>query len=465
MGQTNTPNPRVPATVNAPMMPSAQPQGANRFRLILRESGMAKTMGGDDMALGVQMADSIFVKALDQGASDIHLQPERAAMRVRIRVDGVLHSIGTLDHEFARMVLSRIKLAAGMRIDDKRLSQDGRLDMEYMGRRFSSRVSVMPSLNGEKLVARLFDPASIQLDVAQLGMPQDILGHWQRAIGTPYGMIIVTGPTGSGKTSTLYAAINQMDRLTRNIVTVEDPIEYEYADNITQVQVTERMTFPKVMRSFLRQDPDVMLVGEMRDPESLGIGIQASLTGHLVLTTLHTNNAVETIGRMVDMQAEPYLIASTVICILAQRLVRRTCQQCREPYRPTEEELLAMGFSLDEGAKRQFWKGKGCPACRNTGYRGRLGVFEMLLNTHRMKELIARRASSLELLRAARAQGMRTMMQDGVDKVLRGVTTPEEVIRAVYTSAALDAAEEAEAAEMAALPAPDGADTDEDGEE
>jgi type II secretory ATPase GspE/PulE/Tfp pilus assembly ATPase PilB-like protein len=251
-------------------------------------------------------------------------------------------------------------------------------------------------------------------------------------------MIVVTGPTGSGKTSTLYASINQLDRQRRNIVTVEDPIEYEFQDNITQVQVTEKMTFPKVMRSFLRQDPDVMMVGEMRDPESLGIGIQASLTGHLVMTTLHTNNAIETISRMIDMGGEPYLIASTVVCVLAQRLVRVICPECRQQYKPTADELFALGLTPAQAASKTFYHGAGCNSCRSTGYKGRVGVFELLMNSPRMRELIARSASMADLQAAARAQGLKTMLEDGLDKVVRGVTTPAEVIHAVFTSAGLD---------------------------
>lgn len=424
-------------------------QTGRKFRLILREGGVAREMGGEDTTVGVQIVDRVFSEALEAGASDIHLQPERGQTRIRLRIDGVMHQLGSFQNEYAANVLARIKLAAGMHIDEKREPQDGRIDMEYMGRRFSSRVSVLPSLNGEKVVCRLLDPASVRIDIHQLGMPAEVLKNWLQAIQTPYGMIIVTGPTGSGKTSTLYASINRLDRTRRNIVTVEDPIEYEFHDNITQVQVTEKMTFPRVMRSFLRQDPDVMMVGEMRDPESLSIGIQASLTGHLVMTTLHTNNAVETLGRMVDMGGEPYLIASTVVCILAQRLVRVICPECKTTYQPTDDELLAMGLTLEEGAKKTFYHGKGCRNCRETGYKGRTGVFELLMNTHAIKELVTRNASAMELYRAARAQGMRTMMEDGMDKVLRGITTPTEVIHAVYTAAGLDAPQETPSAEPA----------------
>lgn len=265
---------------------------AKRFRLILRESGTAKEMGGDDMSITVGIVDSIFMNALETGTSDIHLQPERDQLRIRYRQDGVLHDTGQLPPDQAQNVLARLKLAAGMRIDENREPQDGRIDMEFTGRRLSARASCIPCLNGEKFVMRLLDPQAMKVELPKLGMPEAVLRTWQKAIQVPYGLILVTGPTGSGKTSTLYASLHQLDSKTRNIVTVEDPIEYEYEKNIAQVQVTEKMTFPKVMRTFLRQDPDVMMVGEIRDPESLAIAVQAGLTGHLVLSTLHTNNAV-----------------------------------------------------------------------------------------------------------------------------------------------------------------------------
>lgn len=409
--------------------------GNKRFRLILREGGVAREMGGESTALGVSIVDRVFTEALDGSASDIHIQPERDRTRIRFRIDGVMHQIGYFPNEHVASVLARIKLAAGMHIDERRVPQDGRIDMEYADRRFSARISALPSLNGEKVVIRLLDPASVHIDIGTLGMPEEAMKRWLNVIETPYGMIVVTGPTGSGKTSTLYASINRLDRQRRNIVTVEDPIEYEFQDNITQVQVSEKMGFPRVMRSFLRQDPDVMMVGEMRDPESLSIGVQASLTGHLVLTTLHTNNAVETLGRMLDMGGEPYLIASTVRCVLAQRLVRVVCKECREPYEPTADEVLALGLPLSAARDRAFYHGRGCKACRETGYKGRIGVFELLMNSPTLKQLITQRASALEMHRAARAQGFRTMMEDGLQKVLAGITTPSEVIHAVYTAA------------------------------
>ncbi|MCA1947180.1 MAG: GspE/PulE family protein [Armatimonadetes bacterium] len=406
---------------------------AKRFRLILREQGVMREMGGQEMSLAVGIVDNILINALESASSDVHLQPEREQLRIRYRQDGVLVDAGQLPPEQATNVLARLKLAAGMRIDETREPQDGRIDMEFMGRRLSARASCIPCLNGEKFVMRILDPAAMRVDLDRLGMPEDVLTRWKRAIQVPYGLILVTGPTGSGKSSTLYASLHQLDSKSRNIVTVEDPIEYEYERNIVQVQVTEKMTFPKVMRTFLRQDPDVMLVGEMRDPESLAIGIQAGLTGHLVLTTLHTNNAVESIGRMIDMQAEPYLIAGVLVAIMAQRLVRLNCPKCRKPYQPTEEEALALGLTPEELASATFFKGEGCADCRGTGYKGRIGVFELVLGTQEFRAAIARRAGLQELQQLARNQGYRSMLEDGREKAMRGWTTPEEVLRAVYT--------------------------------
>lgn len=408
---------------------------AKRFRLILRESGSTREMGGDEMSLAVGIVDNIFMNALDTSSSDIHLQPERDQLRIRYRQDGILHDNGQLPPEQAANVIARLKLAAGMRIDEQRESQDGRIDMEYSGRRLSARASCVPCLNGEKLVMRLLDPNAMKVELPKLGMSSEVLSKWSRAIQVPYGLILVTGPTGSGKSSTLYASLHQLDSKRRNIVTVEDPVEYEFDRNIAQVQVTEKLSFPKVMRTFLRQDPDVMMVGEMRDPESLAIGIQAGLTGHLVLSTLHTNNAVETIGRMVDMGAEPYLIAGVMVAILAQRLVRLNCPKCREHFDPDPEDVKMLGVSDEQLSTAKFVRGKGCADCRGTGFKGRIGVFELILGTPEFRHAIAAEASYEELSAAARKQGYHTMLEDGRFKVLQGWTTPEEVVKAVFTQA------------------------------
>ncbi|HZH98469.1 MAG TPA: GspE/PulE family protein [Fimbriimonadaceae bacterium] len=405
------------------------------FRLILREQGNIREMGGEEMSVAVGIVDSIFKAALDTGTSDIHLQPERDQLRIRYRQDGILHDNGQLPPEQANNVLARLKLAAGMRIDEQREAQDGRIDMEYNGRRLSARASCVPALNGEKFVMRLLDPNAMKVDLPKLGMPEDVLKKWLRAIQVPYGLILVTGPTGSGKTSTLYASLHQLDSRKRNIVTVEDPVEYEFETNIAQVQVTERLTFPRVMRTFLRQDPDVMMVGEMRDPESLAIGIQAGLTGHLVLSTIHTNSAPETIGRMMDMGAEPYLVAGVLVAILAQRLVRLNCPKCREPYRLEQDEIDMLRLSGEDIESGRWAKGKGCPECRGTGYKGRIGVYELILGTPEFKAAIAEQRDFPALMEVARKQGYRTMLEDGKAKASAGWTTPDEVLKAVYTQA------------------------------
>ena len=404
------------------------------FRLIMREGGQIREMGGD-LTEAVTAVDFMLRQALDLGASDVHLQPERNRLLVRYRMDGVMHDVGQYSLDIVPNVLARLKLASGMHLDERREPQDGRLDMEYGTRKLSARVSCLPMLNGEKVVMRLLDPMGAKVDLDKLGMPVDVLYKWTNSVQSSYGLVLVTGPTGSGKTSTLYASINKLDRMKKNIVTVEDPVEYEFMDHITQVQVTERLTFPRVMRSFLRQDPDVMLVGEMRDPETLGIGIQASLTGHLVLSTLHTNSALETIGRMIDMGGQPYLIASTLQAVMAQRLVRTICSKCKTPYKPERDELIEINLNPELIDKHTFYKGAGCEQCRNTGYKGRLGLFECMVSTPELRELIAKQASMAQITEYCKTkQNMRTMLDDGYAKIADGRTTCREVFNAVYST-------------------------------
>jgi len=408
--------------------------GPQKFRLIMREAGVSREMGGD-LTEAVGATDFFMRQALDLGASDIHLQPERNRLLLRYRIDGVMHDVGQYNIDIIPNIMARLKLAAGMHIDERREPQDGRLDMEYGPRKLSARMSCLPMLNGEKIVMRLLDPMGAKVELDKLGMPPDVLTKWHNAVQSSYGLALVTGPTGSGKTSTLYASVNKLDREKRNIVTVEDPVEYEFLDHITQVQVTEKMTFPRVMRSFLRQDPDVMLVGEMRDPESLGIGIQASLTGHLVLSSLHTNNAIETVGRMIDMGGEPYLIASTLQAVMAQRLVRTICPKCKAPYKPDADELIEIGLDPIRVANVQFFKGAGCDNCRNTGFKGRLGLFEVMISTPELREMIARSAPIRDITEYVKTkQGMRTMLEDGYAKISQGLTTCREVFTAVYST-------------------------------
>ena len=402
---------------------------AKRFRLVLREQGSIREMGGEDMSIAVGITDSIFMNALDTHTSDIHLQPERDQLKIRYRQDGVLQDTGQLPMEQANNVIARLKLAAGMRIDENREPQDGRIDMEYAGRRLSARASCIPCLYGEKFVMRILDPAASRVDLTKLGMPEDVLKKWARAVQMPYGLILVTGPTGSGKTSTLYASLHTLDSKNKNILTVEARFsKYEYEKNIAQVQVSERMTFPKVMRTFLRQDPDVMLVGEMRDPESLAIGIQAGLTGHLVLSTLHTNNAIETIGRMVDMNAEPYLVAGVLVAILAQRLVRLNCPKCRQPYKPHEDEINSLGLTAEDLETGKFAKGAGCGDCRGSGFKGRIGVFELVLEHPRDSERPPSRSrpTTPAWWMPLAGRDIEPCSEDGKAKAMAGWTTPKK---------------------------------------
>jgi len=400
----------------------------------MREGGQTREMGGD-LTEAVTAVDFIMRQALDLGASDVHLQPERNRLLVRYRMDGVMQDVGQYSLEIVPNILARLKLAAAMHIDERREPQDGRLDMEYGTRKLSARMSCLPMLNGEKVVMRLLDPMGAKVDLDKLGMAPDVLQKWTNSVQSSYGLVLVTGPTGSGKTSTLYASVNKLDRMKRNIVTVEDPVEYEFMDHITQVQVTERLTFPRVMRSFLRQDPDVMLVGEMRDAETLGIGIQASLTGHLVLSTLHTNNSLETIGRMIDMGGQPYLIASTLQAVMAQRLVRTICSKCKTAYKPNRDELIEINLDPALVDKHTFYKGVGCDQCRNTGYKGRLGLFEVMVSTPDLRELISKQASMATITEYVKTkQQMRTMLEDGYAKIAEGKTTCKEVFNAVYST-------------------------------
>ncbi|MDM7461603.1 MAG: GspE/PulE family protein [bacterium] len=401
-------------------------RGSGRmFRIIMRHAGVSREMGGEELSLAVQRVDQMFIQALDAGASDIHMHPEHNALRIRFRIDGVLHEHEVITQpDLIQSMISRVKLAANLHLDEKRDTQDGRIDMEYLDRRLSARVSCIPTLNGERIVMRILDPAKMQVKLDSLGMPQDVITHWRRALQVAYGMLVVTGPTGSGKTSTLYASLHTLDRVRRNIVTVEDPVEYEFPDNVMQVQVTEKITFPRALRAMLRHDPDVIMIGEIRDRESLQIGIQAALTGHLVLSTLHTNNAIETLSRMIDMGAEDYLIAATLQCAMAQRLVRVICPDCRVPYQPTPDEIAALRIPQEWLAQARFFVGKGCPKCMNTGYRGRTGIFELLRISPAVREALINRASSDQIMSIAVKEGFRTMLDDGRDKVLRGIPPP-----------------------------------------
>jgi type IV pilus assembly protein PilB len=382
----------------------------------------------------IKVSNLILIEALKAGASDIHVEPYEKEFRVRFRIDGVLHNIMALPMRTRDPLISRLKIMAKLDISEKRLPQDGRikirLRVEERTRDLDLRVSVVPTHFGEKVVMRLLDKSRLQLDMTQLGFDQEPLRRFKDAIDRPYGIVMVTGPTGSGKTNTLYSAIAQLNDPTVNILTAEDPIEFNLA-GINQVQMKEQigLTFASAMRSFLRQDPDIILVGEIRDFETAEIAVKAALTGHLVLSTLHTNDAPSTVNRLMNMGIEPFLVATAVNCIAAQRLVRKVCTKCAEDVDTSPQTLIQVGFAPDEVKTLKVKRGRGCEGCKHTGYKGRLGLFEVLSFTDEIRDMILTGASSIELKRRAVEEGMVTLRVAGLHKIRDGVTTLEEVLR------------------------------------
>ncbi len=379
----------------------------------------------------IKIVNGILIKAIKLGASDIHFEPYERTLRVRYRIDGVLRRDMSLPVQIKNAMTSRLKIMAKLDIAEKRLPQDGRIKLRLgKGGEMDFRVSSIPTLFGEKVVLRLLDKSALQLDMTKLGFEESSLADLKAAIHKPVGMILVTGPTGSGKTTTLYSALSELNKETENIITAEDPIEYNFM-GINQVQMHEEigLTFASSLRSFLRQDPDIIMVGEIRDFETAQIAVQAALTGHLVLSTVHTNDAPGTINRLIDMGIEPFLISSAVILILAQRLIRKICMDCREPIKVHPQLLIDLGIPPDEVKSFQVYKGKGCPICNSTGYKGRLGLYEVMPLKEEVKELVLSRASSSEIKKEAIRLGMKTLRQSGVTKIKDGVTTIEEVLR------------------------------------
>jgi type IV pilus assembly protein PilB len=379
----------------------------------------------------IKIVNGILIKAIKLGASDIHFEPYEKTFRVRYRVDGVLRRDMVLPNQIRNAITSRLKIMAKLDIAEKRLPQDGRIKLRLgKGREMDFRVSSLPVLFGEKVVLRLLDKSALQLDMTKLGFEEDSLAEFKNAIHKPVGMILVTGPTGSGKTTTLYSALSELNKESENIMTAEDPIEYNFM-GINQVQMHEEigLTFASALRSFLRQDPDIIMVGEIRDFETAQIGIQSALTGHLVLSTVHTNDAPGTITRLIDMGIEPFLISSAVILILAQRLIRRTCMDCRESIKPHPQLLIDLGVPPEEVKSFTVYKGKGCAICNNTGFKGRLGLYEVMPMKEEVKELVLARASASEIKKEAIRLGMKTLRQSGISKIKDGLTTIEEVLR------------------------------------
>jgi len=379
----------------------------------------------------IKLVDTILDGGINAKASDIHLEPMEIDMRVRYRIDGILHDILTVPKGVESAVVSRIKVLAEMNIAEKRVPQDGHITVKREGKEFDLRVSSFPTVGGEKVVLRILDKGSMMFSLNELGLPKKEENVFKALIERPFGIILVTGPTGSGKTTTLYAALNKLNTVTKNIITVEDPVEYRL-EGVSQSQINQRagITFATGLKAILRQDPDIIMVGEIRDLETAEIAIRAALTGHLVFSTLHTNDAPSAVTRLVDMGIEPFLIASSVIGIMAQRLIRTVCKDCKERYAPSAD-MLKM-FDLEKRKKITFAKGKGCSYCIGTGYHGRMAVYELMKVSDNIRDLIGRRAPTSEIKEAAVKEGMSTLKQSAIDKVAEGLTTPEEVRRAVF---------------------------------
>lgn len=385
-------------------------------------------LDSEDEAPIIRLVNSILFRSVKDRASDVHIEPYEREVAVRFRIDGDLYDILKIPKRVQNSVISRIKLIGGLNIAEKRLPQDGRIRIKIAGKDIDLRLSTIPTAHGERIVLRLLDKSANLLDLKALGFEGRMLKMIHEQIVRPYGILLVTGPTGSGKTTTLYACLSEINTEDKNIITVEDPIEYQ-VPGIGQIQTNEKigLSFASGLRSILRQDPDIILIGEIRDKETAEIAVQASLTGHLVLSSIHTNDATSCIARLVDMGIEPFLVASSLCGILAQRLVRRLCPDCKERIDPTAEELERIGLSsLPQGAT--LYRAKSCDKCHHTGYTGRMGIFEMLPIDENLRTVILKNSDSVSIKKAAVAQGFQPMRMDGIRKVLKGLTTIEEVL-------------------------------------
>ena len=386
---------------------------------------------GDDEAPIIRLVNSVLNQAIKERASDIHIEPYEKEVVIRFRRDGILHEIVRAPRKLQASITSRIKIMGELNIAEKRLPQDGRIRVKIAGRDVDIRLSTVPTSNGERLVLRLLDTSAVILDLEQLGFDKHMLAQLETIIQQPHGIVLVTGPTGSGKTTTLYAALTRINKPEINILTVEDPVEYQL-QGIGQMQVNHKIefTFARALRAILRQDPDVVLIGEIRDLQTAEIAVQASLTGHLVFATIHTNDAASTFTRLTDMGVEPFKSASSVIATMAQRLVRTLCKHCKAPRKPLRHELDQLGIDIEAlGEDIVFYTAKGCDLCNGRGYSGRAGLYELLIIDDDIKQLIVQRADATRIKRKAIENGMRTLRDDGAMKVLHGVTSVEEVVR------------------------------------
>jgi type IV pilus assembly protein PilB len=388
-----------------------------------------------DAAPVVKLVNGVLARASDEGASDVHFEPQAKELLVRFRHDGVLHEIMTIPKRLQPGVLSRLKIMADLDIAERRVPQDGRIGLVVGGKPIDMRVASLPTVYGEKIVIRLLDRGNVMLRLEQLGFSEIALARYTKSYSKPYGAILVTGPTGSGKSTTLYGTLNILNTADKNIITVEDPVEYRLA-GINQVQVNPKagLTFASGLRSILRCDPDIIMVGEIRDKETAQIAVESALTGHLVLSTLHTNDAPGALSRLTEMGVEPFLTASAVDCVIAQRLIRKVCEYCRESYSTTREMLEQLGYEeevVENWKDTQLYKAVGCARCNGTGYKGRVGIYEIMPVTEALERLIVERKSADELTRVALAEGMVSLRQDGLERVLQGITTIEEISRVI----------------------------------
>lgn len=377
-----------------------------------------------------KLVNLVLLQAIRDKASDVHFEPFEDEYKMRYRIDGVLFEMMPPPKHVAMAISSRVKVMSNLDIAERRMPQDGRIELLVEGRPVDLRVSILPTMFGESVVLRVLDRSQVNLDLAQIGLRDEEMNIFRQLIGKPHGIIVVTGPTGSGKTTTLYSALRELNTVDVKILTSEDPVEYDI-DGMIQCQIRSEigLTFARCLRSFLRQDPDIILVGEIRDIETAQISVQASLTGHLVFTTLHTNDAPSSIARLLDLGLEPFLLTATLEAIVAQRLVRKICENCKEEYEPTEQQLMQLGLRPEEIAGRTFFYGRGCEYCNQTGYRGRRGIFEIMVMDDDMRELVMKHASTQLLRQEARKRGMRSLREAGLMLLYDGITTIDEIVR------------------------------------
>jgi type IV pilus assembly protein PilB len=400
---------------------------------LAEEAELAETAAALEEAPIVKLVQAIMTQAVSDRASDVHIEPTEKDVRVRFRVDGVLHEVMHSPKSIQGGLISRLKVMADMNIAEKRVPQDGRMSMRVSNRALDLRVATLPTVHGEKVVIRILDKSNALLQLSELGLQPRDHERYERSFRKPYGAILVTGPTGSGKSTTLYATLNIVNGVDRHIVTVEDPVEYRLA-GVNQIQVNPKagLTFASALRSILRADPDIILIGEIRDRETAMIAVESALTGHLVLSSLHTNDAPSAITRLIEMDVETFLVASAIDCVVAQRLARKLCEKCKQAYRPEPAELLEAGYTQEALAEvTELFRPVGCGSCANTGFRGRLGLYEVMTMSEEIERLTVERASSEQIRSVAIEQGMTTLREDGLEKARQGVTSIEEIARVV----------------------------------